>query len=126
FTHDPVPDSRRHMRLLKILQGNFGHHVVCQMTTWPFDNAPPYVAISYTWGDPAPTVDIMVNDRRLTVRWNCEYALQQAFIITKDRPQLLWLDTICIDQTNLRGRGHQVASMGELYQKVRQVFACVG
>ncbi|KAH7072130.1 heterokaryon incompatibility protein-domain-containing protein, partial [Paraphoma chrysanthemicola] len=123
FSHDPLPDSPRHIRLLEILQGDFGQHVICTLSTWEFDNAPPYVAISYTWGDPKSTTDITVNERCMLVRKNCEYALQQVFHNIKNHRQYVWLDAICIDQSNIRERGHQVAFMGELYKKSSQVFA---
>src|SRR5690349_1061293 len=95
FSHDPLPDSPRHIRLLEILQGDFGQHVICTLSAWEFDTAPPYVAISYTWGDPNSTTDITVNGRCMLVRTNCEYALQQVFHNTKSQRQYVWLDAIC-------------------------------
>lgn len=69
FRHDPLPDSATHIRLLEVLDTS--HHpndddddddkddddhasVRCRLTAWPVDSAPPYHAISYTWGDPGP------------------------------------------------------------------------
>jgi hypothetical protein len=126
FVHDPLPDSKTHIRLLEVLQGNFGQHVVCTLSAWPLDSAPPYNAISYTWGDPASTVNITVDGRTMVVRQNCEYVLQQAFTNTKKETKYLWVDAICIDQSTLQERGHQVALMGELYKRATHVFACVG
>jgi hypothetical protein len=126
FVHDPLPDSKTHIRLLEVLQGNFGQHVVCKLSAWPLDSAPPYNAISYTWGDPASTVNITVDGRTMIVRQNCDYVLQQAFTNTKKETKYLWVDAICIDQSELEERGHQVALMGELYKRATHVFACVG
>jgi hypothetical protein len=126
FVHDPLPDSKTHIRLLEVLQGNFGQHVVCTISAWSLDSAPPYNAISYTWGDPASTVNITVDGRTMVVRQNCEYVLQQAFTNTKKETKYLWVDAICIDQSELQERGHQVALMGELYKRAAHVFACVG
>jgi hypothetical protein len=125
FVHSPLPDSETHIRLLEVLQGNFEQHVVCVMSTWPLDSAPPYSAISYTWGDPALTANITIDGRDMVVGQNCEYALQQTFAIKK-KEKRVWVDAVCIDQTNIKERGHQVAIMGKVYSKAAQVFACVG
>ena len=37
-----------------------------------------YHAISYVWGSPNDTVTILVNDKKMEVRRNCEYALKQS------------------------------------------------
>ncbi|KAF2822390.1 HET-domain-containing protein, partial [Ophiobolus disseminans] len=126
FTHDPLPESTPHIRLLQLVQGDFDQDIICNLSIWPLDTAPSYIAISYTWGDPTPTVNITVNNRRMVGRQNCQYALQQAFNQTRSRQQYLWLDAICIDQNNNWEKGHQVALMGELYKRAAQVFACVG
>jgi len=37
-----------------------------------------------------------------------------------------WADGICIDQSNLKERGHQVALMGQLYRKATLVCSWMG
>lgn len=126
FSHDSLPDSASHIRLLEVLEGNFGEHVVCEVSTWPIGTAPPYCAISYTWGDPNSTVDITVNGQTMEVSRNCEYALQQVFITMQKKQEYLWIDAICVDQNNLVERGHQITLMGALFKRASQVLACVG
>jgi hypothetical protein len=125
FVHGPLPDSATHIRLLEILHGNFEQHVVCAMSVWPLDTAPLYGAVSYTWGDPALTVQITIDGRTMVVRQNCEYVLQQMFTIEK-KAKYVWVDAACINQSNVKERGHQVAMMGQVYGRAAQVFACVG
>ncbi|KAI4932915.1 hypothetical protein J4E85_003318 [Alternaria conjuncta] len=124
FEHDPLPDSATHFRLLHILRGDFGQHVECEISSWPIDDAPSYYAISYTWGDPADMTKITVNGKPLAVRRNCEYVLQQAFV-TK-ACQYYWVDAICIAQTSIQERNHQVGIMGKIYSGAKHVLACVG
>jgi len=124
FQHDPLPDSSTHFRLLHILRGDFGQHVECEISSWPIDDAPSYYAISYTWGDPADTAKITVNGKPLAVRRNCEYVLQQAFATKASR--YYWVDAICIAQTSIQERNHQVGIMGMIYSGAKHVFACVG
>ena len=84
----------------------------------------PYYAISYTWGDPADTTEITVNGKPFVVRRNCEYVLQQAFATKASR--YYWVDAICIAQTSIQERNHQVGIMGKIYSGAKHVFACVG
>ena len=124
FEHDPLPDSTTHFRLLHVSRGDFGQHVECELSSWPIDDAPSYYAISYTWGDPADTTEITVNGKPLVVRQNCEYVLQQAFATKASR--YYWVDAICIAQTSIQERNHQVGIMGKIYSRAKHVFACVG
>jgi hypothetical protein len=39
---------------------------------------------------------------------------------------MLWIDAICIDQTNTEERGSQVQLMGEIYNKASQVYVWLG
>jgi hypothetical protein len=126
FTHDPLPDSKTHIRLIKLLQGNFGQHVTCELSTWALDEAPEYCAISYTWGDPALSANITVNGQSMLVRRNCEYVLQQTFSKMKAGPRYVWADAISIAQSDKQEKGHQVSLMGQIYDRAVRVFACVG
>ncbi|PZC88992.1 HET domain containing protein, partial [Pyrenophora tritici-repentis] len=106
-----------------ITRGKFGQHVECEISAWPIDDAPPYYAISYTWGDPTNETEITINGKLLVVRRNCEYVLQQAF--TAKPNKYYWVDAICIAQTT-QEKNHQVGIMGQIYSGANHVFACVG
>lgn len=124
FEHTPLPDPQTHIRLLKVINGHIGQPAKCELTTWPLESLPPYYAISYTWGEPSDTTNIEINDKRMVVRRNCEYVLQQAF--AEDAAAYLWVDAICIDQENLQEKSYQVAMMGDMYQRAARVLACIG
>jgi hypothetical protein len=126
FEHDPLPDSTTHFRLLHIKRGDFKQHVECELSIWPVEDAPPYYAISYTWGDPSLTAEITVNGKPLIVRQNCEYVLQQQQAYETKASNYYWVDAICIDQQGDQEKNHQVAMMGDIYSKAEHVFACVG
>lgn len=150
FTHEPLPDPAKYIRLLELLDDDYSTtiKVRCRLTTWPIDSAPPYHAISYTWGDAGSNATILMNDKALRVRTNCEFTLKQAYWYRKNhsylyrkwRPRLyeqskaswyskcryFWLDSICIDQTNLGEKSKQVAIMGSIYKVASHVLACIG
>jgi hypothetical protein len=87
---------------------------------------PPFTAISYTWGDEYPVLPIQIDGSRVTVRFNCWHALWQVRHHQKDRHQLLWIDSICIDQNSKVEKAAQVALMGDIYAAALGVASCIG
>lgn len=122
FRHQPLP-GKGYIRLIEVLDIN-NEGVRCQLTCWPIGSAPPYDAISYTWGDPNLRTSITINDRRLEVTQNCEYVLRQARWHRGSRYH--WVDAICIDQQDNLEKSEQVARMGAIYKAAQRVLACVG
>ncbi|KAJ4392983.1 hypothetical protein N0V93_002187 [Gnomoniopsis smithogilvyi] len=142
FAYDRLPNAATHIRLLQILalDESQSAQVHAKLTVWPRATAPPYHAISYTWGDPNDTAVVLVNAKRMVVRRNCEYVLKQAkwyenVSSSSSRSSsrkvdkgkgYFWCDAICIDQGNNLEKGSQVAMMGEIYKGAERVLACVG
>lgn len=145
FRHEPLRDPRSHIRLLQVIlvddgQAVEGIKVQCQLTTRRFTpkkksrlffdalreevTMPSYHAVSYAWGSPDDTVTILVNDQKMEVRRNCEYALKQS--AWYGGAGYIWCDAICVDQTNDEEKGHQVFMMGDIYRNAQGVLACVG
>jgi hypothetical protein len=86
-----------------------------------------YEAISYTWGDDTALCPIYLcdgNRGQLQVRSNCYNVLRHVRLA--DRPRMLWIDAICIDQANSQERGHQVKSMDRIYEQASAVVAYLG
>ncbi|KAI0968560.1 heterokaryon incompatibility protein-domain-containing protein [Xylaria arbuscula] len=136
FSHQQLPDPENHFRLLRVTkcaphtiarahQNNNGADLECELTTWPIIDAPPYRTISYTWGDSNNTAWIQINGKNLQVRQNCEDVLRQVYRHSgSDR--YIWVDAICINQTDYAEKNIQVAMMGSIYQKAELVLACLG
>jgi hypothetical protein len=88
------------------------------------DAAPQYAAISYMWGLPPDDKLIYINNLKAYVRQNCLDALQK--VHQHDEYEFIWLDFICIDQTNLEEKSRQVHKMGNIFRKADAVLACIG
>jgi len=77
-----------------------------------------YIALSYTWGDPANIREILVNGRKLEVTQNVDAMLKtlrsKSYI---KRGWKVWIDAICINQKDLRDRSSQVQKMHEIYTR---------
>jgi hypothetical protein len=89
---------------------------------WFSEDIPKYEAVSYTWGDCTQTNTIYFNDgrQRLIVGKNCHAALRRLRLAHGDRT--VWIDAVCIDQQDLRERGHQVRIMSEVYNRAEGVM----
>ncbi|TGO67690.1 hypothetical protein BOTNAR_0037g00270 [Botryotinia narcissicola] len=85
---------------------------------------PRYIAISYTWGDFVPLMPIIVNGKRMRVRFNCWYALWQ--MRHHGVTDYLWIDSLCINQDNNEEKNFQVAIMGSIYKSALWVASCIG
>lgn len=91
--------------------------------------APPYTAVSYTWGDGQPTEQITLNGQRFPVRvnlWSCLHYLGDAVKYEQDSCTYLWVDAICIDQSNTGERNSQVRFMDQIYRNATVVPVWLG
>lgn len=126
FQHQPLDLDVRSIRLLRLLK-SVGGPICCEIFQANFDdidNAVPYEALSYVWGPSYRGFEIEVAGKKLKTTDNLFYALCNLRLPYKDR--ILWVDAICIDQANLKERGHQVRQMGDIYSKAEQVLFWLG
>jgi Heterokaryon incompatibility protein (HET) len=129
FEHQALERPSGQIRLLQLEPCVGPTELRLSVATYDLDNCPAYNALSYEWGDPEPTVDILVNGKAFDICHNLSLFLGE---LERKRTQglqnhlLLWADAICIDQTNLMERNAQVSLMGTIYQNAMRVFAWLG
>lgn len=88
------------------------------------DTTPPYVALSYVWGDAANTRTVVCDLTPTSVTLNLEQALS---VIWKAHPSMrLWADAICINQDNIEERSNQVSLMGDIFRLANRVLVILG
>ncbi|KAL8870818.1 MAG: hypothetical protein Q9174_003227 [Haloplaca sp. 1 TL-2023] len=85
---------------------------------------PDYEAISYTWGKPPFTGTLTTSLGTIPIPLNLDHAFKQ--LAYPDRQRLLWADAVCINQSDLTEKSAQVAMMGDVFQKARQVLIWLG
>jgi hypothetical protein len=116
------------LRLLRPIHiNNLG--LAFEISHHPREAAPPYTAVSYTWGDGAPTEPISINEQIFPIRvnlWFCLYYLGQAIKFGTIPCKYLWVDAICIDQGNNQERKTQVLVMDQIYRKAITVSVWLG
>lgn len=125
FRHEQLPDASTCIRLLEVISVDDTRDIKvhCKVTTWRKASAPTYTAISYTWGDPTLVTVVLVNEKRLEVRRNCEDVLSKPCL---NKGGYFWIDAICINQADKDEKSSQVASMGDVFKDATQTLACVG
>ncbi|CAO1600175.1 hypothetical protein XANCAGTX0491_003878 [Xanthoria calcicola] len=99
--------------------------IVCTLQTVPLDGA-IYEAISYVWGDPNHTRQILCNGRLLDVTVSLYGALQRLRRLPENGDRNLWADAICIDQSNTVERSSQVSMMASIYERATAVHVWLG
>ncbi|KAF5868465.1 putative ankyrin and het domain protein [Botrytis fragariae] len=124
----PLLHPDKQIRLLRLEQSSSDGDDYCfSLTVHNFcDDVyhPRYIAISYTWGDFVPLMPIIVNGKRMRVRFNCWYALWQ--MRHHGVTDYLWIDSLCINQDNNEEKNFQVAIMGSIYESALWVASCIG
>lgn len=129
----PLDRSSRQIRLLSFRAPDTADtaRIRCRLATYDLDKCPPFVALSYAWGDEHPLGKISLNSEVFRVRPNLHSALSVLWQDTdeqehKFRYNFYWIDAICINQKDNSERGHQVNLMGAIYSQARSVFVWLG
>ncbi|PVH79280.1 carbohydrate-binding module family 48 protein [Cadophora sp. DSE1049] len=90
-------------------------------------NPKPYLALSYCWGDAAVTKGLQMGGYYSDITSNLALAL---FAVRRLRcsnaPIRLWVDALCINQTDNEERSNQVRNMRQIYAKSSEVISWVG
>ncbi|KAK5658431.1 hypothetical protein OQA88_1820 [Cercophora sp. LCS_1] len=92
---------------------------------------PTYEALSYAWGtsDHQETAYIRTDDAlspfsKLQLRQNCASALRH--LRYQDRERIMWVDAICINQSDIHERNRQLALMKDVYGLAENVVIWLG
>jgi hypothetical protein len=86
--------------------------------------AHPFDALSYAWGSGDGSKSILIDNHEYGVGANLHAALLHLRDGFVDR--IVWVDAICIDQTNTEEKSRQVQSMAKIYAKASRVIVWLG
>ncbi|KAG7082179.1 hypothetical protein JMJ78_0004283 [Colletotrichum scovillei] len=114
-----------HCRLIQAYLPQQEKETASERTTHANQDIIPYDALSYCWGDSTRLCQpIHVDGKILFVTEKLLEALNYLRREYEDR--IVWVDAICIDQSNVQERGHQVGWMGNLYAHADRVLCWLG
>nr|CEG04394.1 unnamed protein product [Fusarium clavum] len=110
-------------RLLYLLPGEMGdqlHGVIVQV---PHEGTETYSAVSYVWGTGRRTQKIMTPDGLVRITVSLASCLRH--LRHKSEPALLWVDAICINQSDNEEKAQQVRMLATIFQRAVAVYGFV-
>ncbi|KAJ4346597.1 uncharacterized protein N0V89_010528 [Didymosphaeria variabile] len=116
--------ANNEIRLLSITPGQKGDEIACRLEVVSLDLLPIYDTLSYTWGSPKKTSQILVDDDPVRVTASLYNALRS--LRHPRKTVTLWADGLCIDQGNNAEKSKQVAIMDRIYAYGRQTWISLG
>ncbi|KAH9985485.1 heterokaryon incompatibility protein-domain-containing protein [Xylariaceae sp. FL0662B] len=116
------------IRLLSVQPGNKTDAIHLELLPKPVDlRHGTYEALSYVWGSEHDLVAVKFGSQgaaKLFVTRNLAEALLH--LRYPDRPRILWVDAICINQMDNAEKSTQVMMMGQIYSNATCVLAWLG
>ncbi|KAL9567147.1 hypothetical protein ACKAV7_008916 [Fusarium commune] len=126
----PKLTERSHIRLLELLPAPREKALEGRFQVVDVEQMPAYEALSYAWADDnndaslCQRIFIGLGNRALPITRNCHQALSR--LRRKTESLLIWVDAICINQSDLGERSDQVAMMGTIFSQATEVHGYVG
>lgn len=117
-------DESSHIRLVQLKPGRRNEDVSVQIVPVPFNEAPTYEAISYAWGEVNVTEPVSVNGVKCRIPVNLLAFFRQRQSMPDQSP--LWIDALCIDQTNPADKKAQILHMAKIYCRCTQFTIWLG
>jgi hypothetical protein len=132
YCHQPLQEPG-HIRLL-YLEAGFPAICTdlnsCNGPQWkfvnvPLDDPPPYLAISYVWGNPVRCRRLSGSNGYLDVTENVARVLNY-LVAEYLTPFYVWIDALCIDQASTTEKRTQLRLMRDVYRNSMQVVGWLG
>lgn len=111
-TYKALPDGA--FRLLHLLPCKYNEEIHCELVSVRLESPPQYEAISYAWGTSFNNTRIFLDGMPCSTRHNLVQCLRS--LQRKDQIRVIWVDALCINQTDVEEKNTQVAYMSQIYR----------
>ena len=127
YVYKPLRTNPATIRLLKI-HGEvslYDEPIFCEIRHVRLDSAMEYkyTGLSYVWGEPIFDQTIYCDGCSLKVTRHLHEAIQR---LRSRGVSWVWIDAICIDQSNIAERNAQVSIMGRIFKQTQVTYAYLG
>jgi len=127
YRYLPLDSSKNEIRLLRVLYATYSDEPIkCILFHTTLDDAPPYEALSYAWGDRSTSFPVKINTGEVAVTHNLKLALQRLRPSISTLEFVVWIDALCINQQDIQERNFQTGKMREIYQNAKKVIVWIG
>ncbi|KFA45742.1 hypothetical protein S40293_09460 [Stachybotrys chartarum IBT 40293] len=116
--------SSKSIRVLVLDSGIYDDDIKCCLKQVDLGKKPPFIALSYVWGNPNECAPIECNGATVQVTDNLAAALRR--LRHNNDPVVVWADALCINQKDNEEKALQVGMMDEIYSAATQVVVYVG
>lgn len=124
--YQPLTRPEGQIRLFRLNQAAHGGQISGSFVYSDIKSCPKYTALSYAWGEPTKT-------RKITIERECDLEIGENLwwflhcrSLSLKKPRLFWIDAVCIDQSNVNERNHQVSLMKQIYSMASNVYIWLG
>jgi hypothetical protein len=127
FTYASAPafEPSTQIRLLKLHRKLPFRPLSAELVSHTLADAPPYYAISYAWSHgPQDVRTFLLNGMPFHSTGNVHDILVNCSSAFGDR--FIWIDSLCIDQSNAAEKSLQVRVMRDIYARAAHVLVCLG
>ncbi|KAK5659153.1 hypothetical protein OQA88_1243 [Cercophora sp. LCS_1] len=127
FTYPGTRLAQREIRLLTLDPATSDtEQITCTISKGQLLHATrgSYEALSYCWGDPKRSYAIVCNDKPFPVTKNLFAALGR--LRHANKPRTLWVDAMCINQSDNDEKSAQVSLMADIYRGCSRTLIWLG
>lgn len=125
LVYAPLDHTQIQIRVLVIAPESVSDAVICRLELIELNKSfVPYEALSYTWGTGKATRWIKVDGQPFPVTPNLDLALRRLRYPGEER--CIWVDAICINQSDIAERNSQVSLMHHVYRLAARVIVWLG
>jgi len=120
-----LPEDQDTIRLLQLLPaGYISTEIQCTLSSARLSQGCDFDALSYAWGASFPRQRILIAGRPVYIGQNLYDCLLQLRRI--NQVGMLWVDALCIRQTDDREKAHQVYLMAKIFTVAQRVLVWLG
>ncbi|KAK0651147.1 heterokaryon incompatibility protein-domain-containing protein [Cercophora newfieldiana] len=127
FDYGSLPLGHEEIRIFELLPAaDHSDAVVARIFRAHLQGLPSFSALSYCWGDKhnRGPVEIAIGSDTLSITASLETALRA--LRKADRPVLLWIDQICINQNDAKEKSRQIPLMKDIYSLSDETIGWLG
>ncbi|OCK90271.1 HET-domain-containing protein, partial [Cenococcum geophilum 1.58] len=113
YNSQPLDPSKQQIRLLSLFSSSSDDPLSGELRVISLQDGEKYSALSYVWGDEKFCPQMRLNGIDMTITSNLAIALRR--LHSEGKARNIWIDAVCINQTDSAEKSHQVQMMKDIY-----------